>query len=357
MARKPKIPEHENHERWMVSYADFMTLLFAVFVVLYGFAMASSTKSSNMAEALAESFQKMGLISTNSAALIQSNMALLNPLNDNAVSITSSLTNPQLIHGEINGGGGFLDFGNPPSSKSTENSVKKSQRSNQKSDGSTGTDVVDAMAESEGENQMGSPLDSMYLDISEALEELQKEGSITIHKEDSWLTIEINDSLVFAPYSASILNQSKPILAKISEIIYPITNYVRIRGYTDNSVIKNEIYESNWELSSARAISIVKYFIKDEIDPRRLAIEAYAQYSPFVSNSTAKGREKNRCVSIAISKYAMVEKPLKVIPDNEILVNELNDTSGKNVFDPEIDEDEELKMMRLPDGKVKIMKK
>ena len=114
-----------------------------------------------------------------------------------------------------------------------------------------------------------------------------------------------------------------------------------------DSLVKNEVYRSNWELSAARSISVIEDMAVNGIDPHRLGVEAYGQFAPFVSNSTERGRARNRCVTVAISKYAMRPAKLEVLPD-------LVDTSpgAREQLSPRDLED--LEIIRMPDGRIKV---
>ncbi len=344
MALKKKPEPPENAGRWMVSYADFMTLLFAVFVVLYGFAMSAQNDISSMVQGLIQSFTEVGLVTENSATPGQAEILLSQLVNENPVDATTTLTSPEIkpIHSEVAGAGGVLDFG------ASNNSMMNRDNDSSKDDNNgSGAENTDAISDSSGENIMGAPLDSLREDISNALEELQDSGLVSISQNQSWLTIDLNDALVFAPESASILNRAKPILEKIAETLKPITNYVRVRGYTDNVIIHDEVYDSNWELSSARSISVIKNLSEMEIDPHRLGVEAYAQYAPFVSNFTERGRARNRCVTIAVSKYSMRPSKLEVLPDEIEMSKEVSKTMSSQDLS-------NIEVMRLPDGRIKM---
>lgn len=339
MAKK-KVPEHEGGaERWMVSYADFMTLLFALFVVLYGFAMSAQTEASAMVQGLIDSFTKMGIIE--SSKQYADGAKMISDPTYSPIQAASMIVNPNALKSEAPGGGGYMDFGRPKS----ETSI--GQQSTDVERPKDGTDVDDVLAYSLGENQMGAPLDSVREDIGKSLEDLKEAGLVSVSQSQNWLSIELKDALVFAPYSASVLNKAKPVLQKIAEILKPISNYVRVRGYTDNTIVKDEVYKSNWELSSARSISVIQELVQYDIDSRRLGVEAFAQFAPFVSNTTEKGRSRNRCVVIAISKYAMKPRKLEIIPEDLQIDSEASEQI------PEKDLND-MEVVRLPDGRLKI---
>ena len=342
MARKKKAAAPENAERWMVSYADFMTLLFAVFVVLYGFAMSARNDFSAMVQGLMDSFTQVGFVNDRAETPGHAEIVITQLMSENPADASVSLTTPDIkpIHADNPGGGGMIEFG-----VSEESPVRK--ESNREDNNGSGAESSDAITSNSGENIMGAPLDSVREDISNALEELESEGLVIVSQNQNWLTIDLNDALVFAPESASILNRARPVLEKISDILKNITNYVRVRGYTDNSLVKNEVYRSNWELSAARSISVIEDMAANGIDPHRLGVEAYGQFAPFVSNATERGRARNRCVTVAISKYAMRPAKLEVLPD-------LIDTTpgAREQLAPK--DLENLEIIRMPDGRIKV---
>lgn len=342
MARKKKVAAPENAERWMVSYADFMTLLFAVFVVLYGFAMSARNDFSAMVQGLMDSFTQVGFVNDKAEAPGQAEIIITQLMSENPVEATVNLTTPDIkpIHADNPGGGGMIEYG-----ASQDSPIKK--ESDRDDNNGNGAEASDAISSTSGENIMGAPLDSVREDISNALEELESEGLVIVSQNQNWLTIDLNDALIFAPESASILNRARPVLEKISDILKNISNYIRVRGYTDNSLVKNEVYRSNWELSAARSISVIEDMAVNGIDPHRLGVEAYGQFAPFVSNSTERGRARNRCVTVAVSKYAMRPVKLEVLPD-------LVDTSpgAREQLSPRDLED--LEIIRMPDGRIKV---
>ena len=113
--------------------------------------------------------------------------------------------------------------------------------------------------------------------------------------------------MLFSSGSSSLTRNAKTILAAIQEIIGPVDNYVRVRGYTDNQPINTEIFPSNWELSIARATAVVRELEQLQLIPARMAIEGYGEYYPTADNMTAEGRAANRRVVIAISTFAYSE--------------------------------------------------
>lgn len=354
MAKKPKIPEHENMERWMVSYADLLTLLFALFVILYGFAMSAQNEVKSVIQGLVQSFSEMGFVTARpGSSVLVGNMGVDGT--DSSANLSSvPVKEVPIVNAPVEGGGGVLDFGASANTNTSSPSPEKDAGQQSEPNLSNGLDT-EARSDSEivsmelTESITGAPLDAIQQEISLGLEDLIKEKAISITRHENWLTIDFNSSLLFPQGSATILNKFKPILDKVGGILGSINNYIHIRGYTDDRYVGDELYHSNWELSAARAISVLQYFDAGGIDPHRMAIEAYGGYSPFASNSTKRGREQNRKVVIAISKYAYTPRNLPIW-DDEIVSSD--DANKKPQISPE-----DYEIMRLPDGRMQLKKR
>ena len=337
MAKK-KVEPPENHERWLVSYADFMTLLFALFVVLYGFAMSAQTEVKALVQGLIQSFTEMGFVTARpGSTVLGGNLGIQSSSDDSGISAASPNQVITIVQAPTQGGGGMLDTGQPPTqqplpTKSSEMEIKEQ-----------------LPLDSSTSNSSGAPFESLEKEFNQSLEELVNAGLINIKSDENWLTIELSSGLIFPSGSATILLKAKPILKQIAKTLAPLKNYVRVRGYTDNIHIGNELYASNWELSAYRAISVLNSLSGDGIPPAQLAIEAYGEFSPFASNSTERGREVNRKVVIAVSRFAYTPKTLPVI------VDETANQPGTSAKKPEASLDN-YDVIQLPDGRFKLKK-
>ncbi|WP_371258488.1 OmpA/MotB family protein [Succinivibrio dextrinosolvens] len=177
-------------------------------------------------------------------------------------------------------------------------------------------------ADSIGEGKVGTQFDAVRRSISEAISDTGMEKYIDIEENPHWLSINVNSGLLFAEGSASILAASRPIIQRIAVAISNINNYIRIRGYTDDTFIPNGIFLNSWDLSANRSLSVLTELERAGIIPERMAIEAYGEYSPKYSNKTAAGRAMNRKVVIAISRYAMERKtPLTATDAEQSLID------------------------------------
>lgn len=141
---------------------------------------------------------------------------------------------------------------------------------------------------------------------------LEKEINLVITREG--LVMRMSEHMLFGMGSADIAAEALPLLQKVGAIISKTAYLIRIEGHTDNLPIHTERYPSNWELSTARAVNVLRYFIKNHnIDPRRLAAEGFSEFHPVVANDTAENREKNRRVEIIFIKKEQPKTPIEEI--------------------------------------------
>lgn len=144
-----------------------------------------------------------------------------------------------------------------------------------------------------------------YEDLAKKLNEIIDKNSLTevikIREEDRGIVLQVDESILFDPGKAEIKESSIDILNTISKIIEETDNDIVAEGHTDNVPINTAKYKSNWELSTARAMNIVKYFIENKnINPVRLSVKGYGEYNPIAPNDTPENRSKNRRVDILV---------------------------------------------------------
>lgn len=248
--------------RWTVSFADFMTLMFAVFVVLYAVSASHEEKYKHVVQNIQDatkllnqsvfSSHREGILTKNSNSLVE----------DSGPALQSE--------GMIN------------------------QANNELSD-------VDTLKAGWELNQLKLELEEVFLsELDSDLIQLDLDGD--------WLTIEMGGKLLFAKGSHTLLNSSIQQLNKLATVLKPVNNMLRIRGYTDQNKISNEIYLSNWELAGARAFSVVHALYDRGISGQRMVAESFGLYSPVTDKNNIVDELKSRRVVIAISKYGVVAK-------------------------------------------------
>jgi chemotaxis protein MotB len=122
----------------------------------------------------------------------------------------------------------------------------------------------------------------------------------------------LNNAILFDSGKADIKTDNDETLDKLGNILGSLDNYIRVEGHTDNIPIHTSVYPSNWELSSARAASVVRLFIDEGISPEKVVAVGYGEYKPVADNSTAEGRAKNRRIDIIVlsQKYDNLEKQI-----------------------------------------------
>lgn len=299
--------EHENVERWLVSYADYMTLLFALFVVLYAMAMVNEKPFETATKSLGRVFQ------------VHEEQANNRSHGDDILPANSSKTKRQLFGDTI-----LEEVGAKPVSGNIPLST-----------------VSDA--------QVGTSLTSLQTNLHEALYELVESGYAQLKIDGDWLEIELNSSLLFPSGSASPTHVANDILLVIYQIIADTSNYIRVRGYTDNQAIKTEFFSSNWELSVFRATAILRALEALTLNPARMAIEGYGQYYPSADNTTTAGRAKNRRVVIALSKYGLAKANV-VATASTTLTEDVETISS---ISTEI-EDDKIRIIQLDNGGIRI---
>lgn len=210
MIRKKRDDEQENHERWLISYADFITLMFTFFAALYALSSIDKPKVEKFSGSLRQAF-----------SIIE-----------------------------------------PPIKLFEERT----------------TMIID--------------------DIRQTIHETP---GISVKGDHRGTVITLTDTVAFNSGSAELKEEIKPLLDKILVIIKRHhANNIKIEGHTDNVPISGSIYQSNWELSTARAQSVLRYFTEKGIPPQNLSIAGYGEYRPIADNSTPEGRSKNRRVEIVL---------------------------------------------------------
>jgi len=300
MARKQKHEEHENHERWLISYADFITLLFAFFVVMYSLSSVNEGKFRVLAESLAASFRGP----PKSLQPIE--------LGSPMISGMHGTPNPQsLVENPALTNLGKLANGFPIKAITTdmESLMTDSEQEGEASEPSY--DGYETLGEPGKTGKAQGIIDEIAKSITSAMLPLIDSGLITVRKFRFWLEIEIKTSILFESGQAKLEGNAVTILENIAAILARYPNPVRIEGFTDNVPIQTWQYPSNWELSAARAISVVHLFAARDIDPDRLAAIGHGEYKPEVPNDTEENRQKNRRITIIV----LADKNKDYLPD------------------------------------------
>jgi chemotaxis protein MotB len=151
------------------------------------------------------------------------------------------------------------------------------------------------------EQQEAESMEWLYRQLDEYIQQNNLEGTVVLGVEERGLLIRFKDQVLFDSGKAVIRKDGEPIVQSIGEILKQNDRAIRVEGHTDNVPMHSLLYPSNWELSTARAVNVVKYFIeKVGIAPTRLSAAGYSEYHPIADNDTAENRQKNRRVDVVI---------------------------------------------------------
>ena len=157
-------------------------------------------------------------------------------------------------------------------------------------------------AETPSEIEEGENIEeTMYYQVNKFVAEHDLEDVVNIIESEQGIVIQLRDNILFETSSADLRSDSKEILNKISELISSMNNNIVVEGHTDNRPISTVEFPSNWDLSVARAVNVVKYFVNEsKISPLRLSATGYGEYQPVAKNDTEDNMAKNRRVNILI---------------------------------------------------------
>ncbi len=250
--RKKTLEDAHNNERWMVSYADFVTLLFAFFVVMYSISSINEGKYKTISNALAGAF-----------SIVEGSGTSPNPIDLGNPAIVEPVVKPE---------------NNPEIEKKRELSEA-------------------ILKERENLQKAANQLEK---DLSPFVED----KLVAVKRQDYWVELEMNSELLFSSGQAELSKKALPAIEKVMEVISKLPNPILVEGHTDNVPIDNIIFRSNWDLSSARATSVVHEFVRAGLDPTRLSAVGYGEFHPIADNATEEGRFKNRRVAIVLMSHA-----------------------------------------------------
>jgi len=235
--RKRYQEDDENHERWLISYADFITLLFAFFVVMYAISVVNIGKYAVLSEALGDAFGGRG---------------------------ASTRSNTQV---ELEA----LPLSNIIAHKRAEAAKRDRER-----------------------------LDLLARKLDSVLEPLVRSGKVRVTRNARGVTIDINASILFMEGDAGLTDRARETLQAVAQLLRDDPHAIEVEGHTDNAPIANPVFPSNWELSAVRASTVVRLFVDNGVAERRLAAVGRGANQPLAPNDDALGRARNRRVAVTI---------------------------------------------------------
>jgi chemotaxis protein MotB len=266
MARKKKHEEHVNAEAWAIPYGDLVTLLFALFTVMY--AMSSVNEG------------KFRVLSDSMIAAFHGAPKSMQPIN---------------VGQKQSGKGGDKELVGV-----TPTALMKIREQRLSVSGvlePSGTPIAGSGPDMD---KIPGSLIRMERQVQEAMKALIDAKMVNVRRENMWLEIEINTDILFPSGSGGFSSAAEPVLGKLAEVLKPFPNPIRVEGHTDDRPIRTAAFPSNWELSAARAASVVHQFMKQGIDPMRLEIVGFGEFHPKQANDSVEGRNANRRVAILV---------------------------------------------------------
>lgn len=246
MARRSRRQDEENHERWLISYADFITLLFALFVVLYAMSKVDEGKYKVFSNSLNFAFGSVSL-------------------------------GPPV----------GVDPARPAAQNEQELLLKA---------------LVDKRNArlAEQQRKQNEVMQAMVKSLNQAMAPLVKSDLVNVNQTPRGVVVEINASALFEQGDAVLQRSAARTLSAVAKVLEPGMQAIEVEGHTDDIPIFTPQFPSNWELSAARASSVVRLFIEQGIVAERLRAVGLASYHPISSNETAEGRVRNRRVTVTI---------------------------------------------------------
>jgi chemotaxis protein MotB len=258
--RKKRVEEHENHERWLVSYADFITLLFAFFVVMYAISSVNEGKYRVLSDTMVDAFSEN-----------------LKEDEDQKAPMISD----QVLEGE------FVERAEAPKEQSPADAATDDQKDN--------AQQLDSDIETQ-DNRLwvvASNLDS-------SLQGYIDQDLVKVNLQGDKIEVQLSNEMLFPSGSARLSEEARKAFRDVALIVRPLKNEIFVEGHTDNVPISTLAFPSNWELSSSRAAAVVNYLARQGVEPERMAAIGFGEHRPIASNDDAAGRSQNRRVSLII---------------------------------------------------------
>jgi chemotaxis protein MotB len=297
MARKRILDEPDDKDRWLISYADLMTTMFAFFVVLYAVSSVQDIKFKQMSNSLGSA---LGNSLTTPQTVADPNKPLLLEHPQISTIFLAAEPIPVSMLAPLNISPILIEPLAVVASELPQLS-DEDLRQHQKLE------------------QDKTQIKSIANELEQRLASFVDQGKVKVSLSNWGISVEINASILFAAAETKLNPDSYVILQSIAQIMKDQPQSIHVAGYTDNKVINNPYYPSNWELSAARASSVVRLLIDAGIDSNRLAALGYADNQPIATNATTDGRMRNRRVQLSIMANSTEE--LTSASKNQLSVN------------------------------------
>jgi chemotaxis protein MotB len=268
--RKKKHEDHQNHEAWAIPYGDLITLLLAFFVVMYAISSVNQGKYRVLSDSLFAAFR--GTPRTMQPIQVGEKQV------GSGADVKTTLVQQSMIEGQPRSllAPVPVKTGLPDKKESEEAQLNAQQQ------------------------QRAQALQKVADQVERAMDDLVKANMVIIRRTDFWIEVEIQTDILFPSASAQLAPSAVGVIERLGTALSPFPNSIRVEGHTDNRPIKTVAFISNWELSAARAGSVVRVLESRGVSPERLAVIGYGEHRPTQPNTTEAGRNANRRVIIVI---------------------------------------------------------
>lgn len=259
MSKKQRREHHEEHpdESWLLPYSDLMTLLLALFIVLYSVSAVNTSKLEELSEAFKTAF-------SNGLSIFDQSTAVKTGDTQSPTDMTKTLS----------------PSGRKKPADQAQANLQQQEQQN---------------------------LEALQQQLNEYIQKNGLSSQLETQLNQSQLLITIRDNALFAPASASVKSEARMLAVAIGEMLKPYNDYeVLVTGHTDNTPINTTEFPSNWELSTKRAVNFMKILLENKaFDPKRFGAIGYGEYRPVDTNDTTAGKSKNRRVEVSILRKYM----------------------------------------------------
>jgi chemotaxis protein MotB len=281
MARRKKHEEHMNHEAWAIPYGDLITLLLAFFVVMYAISSVNEGKYRVLSDSLFAAFR--------GAPRTMEPIQVGEKQTGSGADVKTTLVEQSMLEGQ-------------PRSMLAPIPVKTGLPSRPSHEGELNA----------AQMQRAQALQKVADQVERAMDDLVKANLVLVRRNDFWIEVEIRTDILFPSASAQLSTNAVGVIERLGGALAPFPNSIRVEGHTDNRPIKTVAFFSNWELSAARAGSVVRVLEAKGVAPERLAVIGYGEHRPTHPNDTEEGRNANRRVVIVILSTDASNKPAEL---------------------------------------------
>lgn len=277
MARRRRHEEHQNHESWAIPYADLMTLLLAFFVVMYAISSINEGKYRVLSDSIVAAFRGTPMT--------------LEPVQAGSKQIGQGADISMSIVRQIEVEGQPRDLLTPIPLRDDQVEQGRPGAANPGFAQQTPDDANGGGAQT---------LEQVAASVEEAMRELIDRGMVAVRRKRDTVEVEIRTDILFPSGQSTLTPSARGIIERIGDALIPFPNALNVEGHTDNRPINTTLFPSNWELSAARAASVVHLLTQRGIAPGRMTVIGYAEQQPLRSNATAEGRNANRRVLLVV---------------------------------------------------------